>query len=434
MEASPRGRRARKRSGALFLVAVLLTAACSDKDEGSTASASASWKAEGLRAVSPLTGSGDTVAVVDGSTPDLQMVVLDAATGQVRFKRPWSTAGQFPGMGVGSPAVVGDVVVSMEGWGPDTNLVAFDAHSGEERWRIGVPAQTFAPWRCEELVCSVQLPEGDEVRVARDPATGTPIRTSPGRNVATAEKDGTQVQLQLGTPVVSLFDPAAGETRWSTDLREPLGRLATTGAGWHFDTVGDSVVVSLWNLENVGSTVGVDRSTGAVRWTRRGLGMCPASGEDFVLLCDAAHEGVVYRVEPATGAVQWSVDRLAVPDGGREPELSLAADRSTLFGMDVANRPVSIDMVTGKRATPEPGALGWRRVRGEGVEVRISTSSGSSVHQYVPSYALVPWDPVANAPGTHVATAADVPGYAALDLAGFRIFTDAAGTVQALQI
>ena len=203
--------------GAALLVGILLTASCSGKHEGSIGPAS--WTAEGIRAVSPLIGEDDTVVVVDGTTPDLQVVVLDAATGQVRFKRPWSTAGQYTGMGVGNPALVSGVMVSMEGWGSETELVAFDAHSGAERWRIGVPAETFSPSPCEKLVCSTQIPHGDEVRVARDPATGTPVWTSTGASIATADQDGTQVQLHLVLPLCPC----------STRSHERLGGTPTSG-------------------------------------------------------------------------------------------------------------------------------------------------------------------------------------------------------------
>ena len=162
--------------------------------------------------------------------------------------------------------------------------------------------------------------------------------------------------------------------------------------------------------------------------------MCPPSSDDFVLLCDANDEGIVYRVDPATGAVQWSVDRLAVDEDARVPELSVAANRSTLFGMDLSNRPISIDVATGARATPKPGALGWMRFWGESVDVRVSTSSGETVRRFAPSYASVPWDPVANAAATNVSSASDVPTSVGLDLEGFRIFADAAGTVRALRI
>ena len=362
--------------------------------------------------------------------------MLDAATGQVRFKRPWSAAGQYTGMGVGNPAIVGEVMVSMEGWGTETELVAFDVHSGAELWRIGVPPETFSPSPCEKLVCSTQNPSGDEVQVARDPATGTPVWTSTGRTTSRVDTDGMQVDLQHGAPVLSLFDPADGTTRWQTDLRETLGTRATTNGGWNIDQIADVVITSVWDLDHIANTVGVDRSTGTVRWTRRGLGLCPASSKTNVLLClKAIDGGVVFRIDPLTGDVIWSVDKLAVADDALAPELAVATSGSTLFGMDMSNHPIRIDVATGARSTPKPGDLAWLSTWGELVDVHRSTSSGfSAVDQFAPDRTPVPWDPVTNAAATNVPSASDVPASVGLDLAGFRIFTDAAGTVRALHV
>ena len=421
--------------GVLLLAIVLVATACGD--EGSTGPAS--WTAEGIRAVSPLVGSGDTVAVVDGSTPDLKVAVLDAATGQVRFTRPWSPAGQFTGMGVGNPAIVGDVVVSMEGWGADTALIAFDVHSGAELWRVGVPEDTLAPGQCGTLVCSTEASIEEAAVVARDPATGATRWTSPDYALMLgADSDGKLIQLQFGAPVLSSLDATTGAVEWRFDISEVLGPDATTNYGWNTHFHDSVIALSVRDDLYKASTVGVDRSLGVPRWVRTGVGLCPSSSGELMLLClevDGA-EDVVYRVDPATGVTLWSADRLALPDRGWGQELALAPDRSKLYGMDSSNHPVSIDAATGARAAPEPGTVvTWKQIQVEdGIDVRVMTPSGETLRKYAPTYAAIPWDPVANAAATNVSAVSDVPDSVGIDLAGYRVFADTAGIVRGLRV
>src|SRR5438105_7127200 len=175
-----------RRWASSFLVLLVLGTACSGggaKKQGqpqgtasskistTTTQASHAWQTTGVQAASTIVGSGDTVASVDAAvSPDLQAVVIDAASGQVRFRRPWSPSRQFGGMGVGSPAVVGGVVVTMEASGSGSAIVAVDAHTGAERWRQVVP-ETFAPFVFGQVLCAEQGPDESAALVTRDPAT-----------------------------------------------------------------------------------------------------------------------------------------------------------------------------------------------------------------------------------------------------------------------
>lgn len=70
----------------LLIVVLLLAAACGDDP----APGEEGWSTSGIRAASSPVGLGNTVAVVDGRSSDLEMVVIDGGTGEIRFTRPWS--------------------------------------------------------------------------------------------------------------------------------------------------------------------------------------------------------------------------------------------------------------------------------------------------------------------------------------------------------
>jgi len=423
------GRRAGQVVWAVVALCLGATGACSS-DSGSgkpkaaptkattTTAAPLAWKSQGLTAVSPPVGDGNTVAVVDGASPDLSVVVLDATTGKERFRRAWSPSRQFGGMGVGSPAVLGDVVVTMEASSADTAIVGVDAHSGAERWRQVVP-ESFAPFACGTFVCTEQGPDATAALIARDPATGATKWTSPGSQSADFAP-GMLIEQHLGPPVLYSIDPATGATKWKTDLRPSVGSKATTDNGWDGYPVGGMFVAGV-----EAGTVGVDPATGAVKWKRLGLVPCSVHLRTLALLCDAKF--VVHRVDPATGADKWATPPINVPaDSG--PIFGVAADESALFASDAAKKPIRIDAGTGAVSPVTGDILAWTLVFGS-THARVRPTA--SLDEYQGIVDLVPLNASGGTPPA-VTEASQIPATVGITVSGRRIFVDGSGTVRAV--
>lgn len=415
-------RRRHQWESAMVVLCLALTAACTSDDDATKATpttvASLTWQSQGLTAVSQVAGDGDTVAVVDGSRPDMSVVVLDATTGKERFRRGWSPSRQFGGMGVGSPAVLGDVVVTMEASGTGTAIVAVDAHTGAERWRQAV-AESFAPFVCGTLVCTEQGPETGAALVARDPATGVTKWTSPGSQAA-AFAPGMLIEQHLGPPIIYSLDPATGATKWKTDLRPSLGSRATTDNGWDGTLVGGMFVASV-----EAGTVGLDPATGAVKWKRTGFQLCPIHARTLVLLCDTTWS--FHRIDPVTGADRWATPAMNVPTGPG-PLLGLAADESAIFAADAAKKPVRIDSENGSISPAASDALAWTLVFASAhARVRPNTA----VEEYFGIVDLVPLSATGGA-APAVTQASHIPATVGITVSGRRVFVDGSGAVRAV--
>lgn len=386
----------------------------------STAPPPASWQSQGLKVVSPPSGDGDTVAVVDGTAPDLVAVVLDAATGKERFRRPWSVAGEISGTGVGSPAVIGGVVVTDEAAGASTAIVAHDAHSGAEKWRQVVPT-TFHPFKCGTLVCSEEGEQQTGMLVARDPATGTTKWTSPGYQSYVVNDASTFVEQHLGaTAALYSLDPATGATRWKVDERTVFGPTATTDQGWDAISRGGVVVGSI----NDG-VVGVDAATGTVKWKRPKLTLCPVHSSKDVLLC--GDTSGVRRIDPVTGADAWPARDIAFPTAPG-PFFGLTADEGAIVGKDSAGHPIRVDAATGTTSVPTSGTLAWTFV---GRPISVKPTPSDQATDFLGFSDLVPYDATGSG-SAQVTSASQVPPLVGLTVSQRRVFVDDAGTVHAL--
>lgn len=358
------------------------------------------------------------MAVVDGSSPDLGVVVLDASTGKERFRRAWSPSRQYGGMGVGSPAVLGEVVVTMEASGAGTAIVGVDAHTGAERWRQAV-VESFAPFVCGALVCTEQGPDATAALVARDPATGATKWTSAGSQAA-AIAPGMLIEQHLGPPILYSLDPATGATKWRTDLRPSLGSRATTDNGWDGNLVGGVFVASV-----EAGTVGVDAATGTVKWKRAGLQLCPIHARTLVVLCDTKWS--IHRIDPVTGADRWATPGMNVPTGPG-PLLGMAADESAIFASDAAQRPVRIDAGTGAVSPAAGDTLAWMLVVGS---AHARPRPTAAVKEYFGIADLVPLNATGGTPPM-VTEAVQIPATVGITVSGRRVFVDGSGAVRAV--
>jgi outer membrane protein assembly factor BamB len=399
----------------------------------STTKPAVGWQTSGINAVSTtITGSGDTVAVVDAAkAPDLQVVVLDAATGKERFRRPWSPGGQLGGQGVGAPAVVGGVVVTMEPAAGTQGqaLVALDAQTGDEKWRAAV-SDAFAPFACGIYVCDETT--GDNAALtARDAATGTVVWTSPGEQSNVVNTVDTLIEQHLGIPpVITSISPQAGAPRWQTDLSATFGGRATTDNGWDAVVVDNTLVAALGDDAAHGApagAVGIELANGSVKWKVPTLSLCPLHPRIILLLCGS--DSGMSRVDAATGKIAWSVPQFTVPQGDG-PVLGMTADGKTIIGVDRGGSAIAVDAARGAILPPTPGQMAWVFIV-KAVKAKVTPSGPAD--DYLGTSDPVPWQPAAKQPGVPV-SAAEVPAFVGLTLVGERIFIDAVGNVRALPI
>lgn len=414
----------RTRLRTALTVLLLLTAACGGEEPAGDAEPG--WRTNRIEAASSPVGLGDTVAVIDGRTTDLEMVVLDAGGGEVRFRRPWTPSARYPGTGVGRPALFEDVVVGMEPDEFQAVLVGRNPQSGDEMWRAEV-SETFGPFVCGELVCSEDNWSLESAAlVARDPATGETRWTLPGSQTHVFAAPQLLVEQDLNEPVLRSVDVAGGRELWRTDLRETLGP-ATTPVVADAQLVAGTLIVEVNpDPSRPNGTVGLDPASGAVKWSRPDMGLCPQPTPDVVVTCSAGPG--LSRIDPGTGEQLWFTDQFLPPrDAG--PLTGVTAELTHLLGRTPENRPVAISLEDGTPSEPAPGLAFMRLFRDEYAKKGPDFPAG----RYLGPLDPVPWDPVAGRPAD-VGSTAQVPGFVGLGLEGMRVILDAAGGLQGLPV
>lgn len=416
----------------MALCIMLFMTSCSKPGEGGDPDVGVSggegnWITAGVKVISSPAADGNTVAVVDGSSQDLQMRVFDAGTGELRFSAPWWGSRQYAGMGVGSPAVVGDVVVGLQAATGGDTLTAYDANSGDELWsEEGI--SSFAPFKCGTLLCTEELAEGEGYVLARDPKSGEPKWSLEGNQTFVWNDEGQLVMMGLGTPILSSLDPDAGTARWRVDMSEIFGPEASTDYGWSALVVEGVVLgaVSGNAADNVpGGVVGVDEQSGAVLWNRPGLDLCPMYLKTIALLCGV--EGGIRRVNPATGADVWVASQFRYPEQ-EGPLLGVTANLSHVLGHDEAGTITSFDAETGVAGPSDPAALAWMTVVQEAMVRRLPEGPAES---YIGLFDPVPWNAVEAKPAK-VGSSADVPEFAGVKLSETQVFIDGDGNLQSV--
>lgn len=405
------------------VIAVLMLSACGGDPEPED-NTSASWTTSRVQAASGPVGLGNTVAFVDGATTDLELTVLDAGTGEVRFRRPWSPSARSSGMGVGQPALLAGTIVGMQASDFQTLLVAWDPQSGDELWQQEVD-ETFGPFVCGDLVCSEDNWSLESAAlVARDPATGETEWTSPGSQKTLYRDGGLLVTIDLNEPVVASIDPATGQDRWRTDLRTALGPLATPVIAEAVVVDETLIIESNSDPTNPNGTVGIDPDSGAVKWHHPGFGLCPQPAPGILAVCSAGSGA--QRLDPATGEPVWAAAEYTYPQGPG-PILGITTDLSQMIGNSAGGELVAIDLADGS-VSPAPQGLSWMRfVSRENAKKGPGTPAG----EYFGPLNPVPWDAAAAEPA-EVPDAQSVPEFIGLTLEDKRIFLDASGNLKGI--
>lgn len=410
----------RTRVAACVAAVLMATAACGGGEEADTPG----WETSNVRAASSPVGLGDTVAVVNGRSSDLELAVLDAATGRVRFTRPWAAAPSYPRYSVGKPALFDGIVVGVQPRGLLVELVAWDSRTGKELWTADV-SETFGPFVCGDLVCSEDdWSLASAALVARDPSTGETRWTSPGSQTYVYNSPELLVESFLNEPVLRSVDPASGQERWRTDLRTTMGPEALPVVSEAQLTGGTLLLESNANPQAGNATLGLDPNNGIVRWRRDGFAVCPQPQPDVAIVCSSSSG--LQRLNPETGEPLWTVTRFAYPQNAG-PLVGFTLDGENLLVNETAGKLVAVGIDDGQVSDP-PGGLSFMRF--------ISGESGKKNPDAPPGEYIGPLDPVPYNAKTRrpaeVTDAAGIPDSVGFELEDTRIFMDARGGLRGL--
>lgn len=411
----------RMRVAACTAAVLMMTAACGG---GGGEADTPGWETSKLRAASSPVGLGDTVAVVNGRSSDLELEVLDAETGKVRFTRAWSASPSYPRFNVGSPALFDGIVVGIQPRGLLQELVAWNSDTGKELWTADV-SETFGPFTCGELVCSEDDWSLDTAAlVARDPSTGETRWSSPGSQTFVYNSPELLVESFLNEPILRSIDPASGQERWRVDLRTTMGPEARPVVSEAQMAGGTLLVESNANPQAGNATLGLDPANGTVKWRRDGFAVCPQPRPDVAIACSSGSG--LQRLEPQTGEQLWTVTQFAYPESAG-PLLGFTQDGENMLVNETAERLVAVGIDDGKVSEP-PAGLSWMRF--------ISGESGKKNADAPPGEYIGPLDPVPYNARTRrpaeVTNASDVPESVGFELEATRIFMNADGGLQGI--
>jgi outer membrane protein assembly factor BamB len=409
----------RTRLAAALAAALMVATGCSSEAPGA-----AGWTTSDIKAASSPVGLGDTVAVVDGKSSDLKMVVLDAGTGNVRFTRPWTAAPSYPRFSVGRPALLDGVVVGMEPDGFQTLLIARDAATGKELWKTSM-SETFGPFVCGELVCSEDNWSLESAAlVARDPQTGETQWTSPGSQTRIFSSPELLVETFLNDPILRSIDPSTGEERWRVDLRASMGPETRPVVSEAQLVDGTLLVESNANPQAGNATLGIDPANGSVRWKRDGFAVCPQPDPEVVLACSSGSG--LQRLNLATGDADWTVTRFFYPESAG-PLLGISADGRNVVVNESAEKLVAIGLEDGRVSDVDDGLTWMRFITGESGKKNKDAPPG----EYIGPLDPVPFNAKTRKPAS-VDDAGDVPNSVGFTLEGTRIFMNADGSLQGI--
>lgn len=411
----------RTRVAACVAAVMMVTAACGD---GGGEADTPGWETSNVRAASSPVGLVDTVAVVNGRSSDLELAVLDAATGKVRFTKPWSAAPSYPRFNVGSPALFEGIVVGIQPRGLLQELVAWNSTTGKELWTADV-SETFGPFACGDLVCSEDDWSLDTAAlVARDPSTGEIRWSSPGSQTFVFNSPGLLVESFLNEPILRSIDPASGQERWRVDLRATMGPEARPVVSEAQLAGGTLLVESNANPEAGNATLGLDPANGTVKWRRDGLAVCPQPNPEVATACSSSSG--LQRLNPQTGEPLWTVTQFAYPDSAG-PLLGFTQDGEKMLVNETDEKLVAVGIDDGEVSEP-PAGLSWMRF--------ISGESGKKNADAPPGEYIGPLDPVPYNARTRrpaeVTDASDVPESVGFELEDTRIFMNADGGLQGI--
>ncbi len=349
------------------------------------------------------TSDGVSVGLVTTADGGVQVLARDEKSGDELWRADARIGGEAPGVAA-SVATDGDRAAFLAArpypgdhrW---ATPVVVDIRTGEEI-SAGMPGEVMIadrPDTCDDTFCVTgRLPS------SRTESTWeVPIDADRGTRWALASRDdsrylesgrflGHYVSESRATGAERLSFGRAGRIEWSRDYAEVFGEGASSDGGWHWhDSTSDPIVgwgarhVSLpkqpgkWSLDLTATrVVGLDRATGATRWSLDGVTSCAAIGyvlhidDDAVIGCRfrSGRQSVMWdgtsttplsltdvdadvvAIDAKTGDVRWSV-----PIDPASPSAAvLDGDDGFLRGgtpmIRVGSRLTTIDVTTGDTA------------------------------------------------------------------------------------
>lgn len=286
---------------------------------------------------------------------------------------------QVAARGRGLPAVAGDRVFALTA---DHDVLALSVADGRELWRRSTRERGSSTEGLRVLTANGVVVAGDWALYAFDAATGNPRWEfhpaegyGPGHFLGVIA--GTQVLA--GSPSGSLYavDLETGRPRW----RAAIERVTETGpltSVYEPVSNGRIVVVgyTTFTAPVVGGVVAVDADSGRERWRFRfpadDASPAPHFAGGPVLTDDLAiatgGDGRIWAFDLASGAVRWSIPRLAGPIDGiitttdrEQRALAVIGDR--LIVGSLTGYLTAYDLTTRREVWQRPqgwlGSLSW---------------------------------------------------------------------------
>ena len=237
-----------------------------------------------------------------------ELVAVDAASGQVRWRQPTNESG-FGGTG-GTVVVAGSVVVV-----GDDNVLGFNRLTGALRWRFQ-PSEGYGPG----FYLGYQ-----------------------------ATADGV---IYAGSPSGRLYavDTLTGRPRWTTVV---AGDGKTTVYPPRFSGAYVAAGYTEFVAPSLGGIVMLDAATGRIVWSRafptprdRSLSVSWAGGPVFVdeLVIVSAGDGIIHAYDVASGNERWSIPPVTVLPG------NLIDPARDFRGLAVSGRTLISGSLTGEIA------------------------------------------------------------------------------------
>lgn len=343
-------------------------------------------RADVLRSVACACALALSVVGCGGSEPLIPPTELQAIEPTVRFEERWRAKVGSSVRRHFTPAVTASLVVVADRHG---RVIAVDRESGDERWAVdldlplssGVAADRTQAYLggAEGEVVALRLDDGTEAWRARS-SSAILAPVGPGFGLVLARSiDGR----------VTAFDRDAGTERWSVRFPPPALNLHGYGSPVPLD---GGVLAGL----DDGRLVALDLDTGQTIWetvlslpsgrseVERLVDVDAAVEVDPQSIYAVNYQGRLARIEPARGAIEWSVPMSSTAGLVRVDDAVVVVDEEdtiAAFSREDGSRLWRTEALRGRRLSPPVVDRAGRLLVGdlEGYLHALSSDDGSLV-------------------------------------------------------
>jgi outer membrane protein assembly factor BamB len=353
------------------------------------------WSDSSLNVVgAPITADGQVLVLNTSSNRELELTAIDAASGAVRWQRPFSPSLITAGVAFG-PTAIGSTVLDLIPAGaasdPSVIVEGINVADGAEVWELTEPVQlTDAPATCvggRYFCIATFVSSTTTALVSLNPATGSIMGSIPGpeRSMAVPvpgeDSEGLLWETDNTSPTLAQVS-STGQLAWSRSVSSLFGGPQFNPSdGWDFELYHDLDVGSVGYPPRGSSfamsgfkTVGIASTNGAVRFELSGDFYC-GGGLQFLTptvvclysgdLVRRGHSPIWTKVgltleglDPLTGAITWRLPVL----GARSLSIGTNVafeDGSHLVVQDLSGQPVLLDVRTGTAQTAATDVTYW---------------------------------------------------------------------------